>query len=135
MIWTGAFINRTERPSISFPVNSIPDERGLRRFIETIFRIVLLHFRSVPFFLSWALLRANSCVLQLRCLCFLGFSLNPFWFLPRMQPLALEAEALASGCSRKMRRKKEPLPLHLQKCQVAIRRLPNIVGNFLFAPQ
>jgi len=54
------------------------------------------HGLLFPPLLSWALLRANSCVLRLRGFCFPGSSLTP-WFPPRMQPLALEAEALALG--------------------------------------
>ncbi len=44
--------------------------------------------------------RANSCVLQLRGFCFPGSALNIIGFPPIKQPLALEAEAFASGCPR-----------------------------------
>src|SRR5258705_303945 len=46
----------------------------------------------------WALLQANSCVLQLRGFCFPGSALNTIGFPPIKQPLALEAAALAFGC-------------------------------------
>jgi hypothetical protein len=52
-------------------------------------------FSRPPFFchsFSRALLRANSCVLQLRVFCFPGSSLNR-WVPPIKQPLALEAAA------------------------------------------
>jgi hypothetical protein len=52
-------------------------------------------------------LQANSCVLQLRGLCFPGSALNTIGFPPIKQPLALEAEAFAFGCPRKMGQKKE----------------------------
>ena len=55
----------------------------------------------------WALLQANSCVRQLRGFCFPGSALHTIGFPPRMQPLALEAAALAFGCPRKMGQKKE----------------------------
>jgi hypothetical protein len=53
-------------------------------------------FSRPPFFchsFSRALLRANSCVLQLRVFCFPGSALNSIGFPPIKQPLALEAEA------------------------------------------
>jgi hypothetical protein len=53
-----------------------------------------------------ALLQANSCVRQLRGFCFPGSSRTP-QVPPIKQPLALEAEALAWGCPRKMGQKKE----------------------------
>ena len=55
----------------------------------------------------WALLQANSCVRQLRGFCFPGSALHTIGFPPRMQPLALEAAALAFGCPSKMGQKKE----------------------------
>src|SRR6266481_5627085 len=55
----------------------------------------------------WALLQANSCVRQLRGFCFPGSALTPFGFPPIKQPFALEAEAIAFGCPRKMGQKKE----------------------------
>ena len=55
----------------------------------------------------WALLQANSCVRQLRGFCFNGSSPHTTWVPPIKQPLALEAEAFASGCPRKMGQKKE----------------------------
>ena len=67
-------------------------------------------FVGRPFFchsFSWSLLRANSCVRRLRVFCFLGSALWFFWVPPRMQPLALEAEALAFLCPRKMGQKME----------------------------
>jgi hypothetical protein len=55
----------------------------------------------------WALLQANSSVLQLRVFCFPGSALTPLGSPPIKQPLALEAAALAFGCPRKMGQKKE----------------------------
>jgi Bacterial Ig-like domain (group 2) len=49
---------------------------------------------------------ANSCVRQLRGFCFPGSSRRT-QVPPIKQPLALEAEAFASGCPRKMGQKKE----------------------------
>src|SRR5258707_1118177 len=59
--------------------------------------------RSASFCRSffWALLQANSCVLQLRGFCFPGSALNTIGFPPIKQPLALEAAALAFGVPRK----------------------------------
>ena len=54
---------------------------------------------------SRALLRAHSCVLQLRGFCFPGSSLNA-WVPPIKQPLALQAAALVFGCPRKWGRKR-----------------------------
>src|SRR6266702_256602 len=56
-------------------------------------------FSAAHFF--WALLRANSCVLQLRGFCFPGSIPHSIGFPPIKQPLALEAEALAFVCPRK----------------------------------
>ena len=56
---------------------------------------------------SWALLLANSCVLQLRGFCFPGSVPFTIGFPPIKQPLALEAEALALGFLGKMGQKKE----------------------------
>jgi hypothetical protein len=56
-------------------------------------------FSAAHFF--WALLQANSCVLQLRGFCFPGSIPHSIGFPPIKQPLALEAEALAFVCPRK----------------------------------
>ncbi len=72
-------------------------------------------FSRPPFFchsFSRALLRANSCVRQLRVFCFPGSS-RTSQVPPIKQPLALEAAALAFGCLRKWGRKKEKIQLCL----------------------
>jgi hypothetical protein len=67
---------------------------------------ILAESSTPPFFchsFSWALLQANSCVRRVSA--FPVPSLNPMG--PSIkQPLALEAEALASGCPRKMGQEK-----------------------------
>jgi hypothetical protein len=65
------------------------------------------HPFSAPF--SWALLQVNSCVRQLRVFCFPGSALNTIGLPPIKQPLALEAEALAFLCPKKMGQKKEKI--------------------------
>jgi hypothetical protein len=63
---------------------------------------------------SWALLRANSCARQLHGFCYPGSSRTTARVPPRMQPLALEAAALALGApengARKRRKFSHGLP-------------------------
>jgi single-strand DNA-binding protein len=70
---------------------------------------IVFEFGRPSFFchsFSWALLQANSCVRQLRVFCFPGSSLYAIGFPPLKQPLALEAEAFASMCPKKMGQEK-----------------------------
>ncbi len=69
-------------------------------------------FSATPFL--GPLLRANSCVLQLRGLCFPGSALNSIGFPPIKHPLALEAEATRFWVApRKWGKKKEKIRLCL----------------------
>src|SRR6266704_4143912 len=61
-------------------------------------------FSATPFL--GPLLRANSCVLRLRGLCFPGSALNSIGFPPIKRPLALEAEATRPVCPKKMGQEK-----------------------------
>jgi len=78
----------------------------------------------------WALLQANSCVLQLRVFCFPGSS-RTTQVPPIKQPLALEAEASCFGCPRKMGQKKEifSCPTELSNDHRLRRRRPGAASS------